>query len=97
MQPGMPPGSAGMATPPSNMAQLQSISSELQQIAANAGRIDSISQQLQQMSQQQPPAREGFQSYQNPYNMASPSISQAYEFRLGKKSLTDEVLGFMSL
>ena len=40
--------------------------------------------------------KEGFQSYQNPYNMTSPSISQAYEFRLGKKSLTDEVLGFMN-
>ena len=106
-QPGMPPGAMigtgppGMGSPmpsmttPPNQAQLQAISSELKQIAQNAQKIDTISQQLQQMSQPQPPPREGFQSYENPYNMTSPSISQAYEFRLGKKSLTDEVLGFM--
>lgn len=30
---------------------------------------------------------EGFQSYLNPYEYPSPSISQAYEFRLDRKSL----------
>ena len=30
---------------------------------------------------------EGFQSYLNPYDYPSPSISQAYEFRLDRKSL----------
>jgi hypothetical protein len=48
------------------------------------------------MSQPQPPmppSKEGFQSYQNPYNSPSPSSQQAYEFRLGRRNLTDEVLG----
>jgi hypothetical protein len=31
---------------------------------------------------------EGFQSYMNPYEYPSPSISQAYQFRLDRKSLT---------
>lgn len=31
--------------------------------------------------------QEGFQSYLNPYDYPSPSISQAYEFRLDRKSL----------
>jgi len=34
---------------------------------------------------------EGFASYMNPYNQPSPSISQAYEFRLGKNSYLDEI------
>jgi hypothetical protein len=34
---------------------------------------------------------EGFASYKNPYNQPSPSISQAYEFRLGKNSYLDEI------
>jgi hypothetical protein len=74
-------------TPPPNQAQMQT---------TPPPPNDSITQQLQQTSQIQPPVKkEGFQSYQNPYNSPSPSISQAYEFRLGRKSLTDEVLGFM--
>jgi hypothetical protein len=43
-----------------------------------------------------PPAAEGFQSGGNPYNAPSPSNQQAFEFRLGRKSLTDEVLRFMN-
>jgi hypothetical protein len=31
--------------------------------------------------------KESFQSYLNPYDYPSPSISQAYEFRLDRKSL----------
>ena len=93
MMPGsMPPQPQA---PPPNQAQLQSMSAELKSIAQDVQKVDAISQQLQQMSQMQPPAREGFQSYQNPYNMTSPSASQAYEFRLGRKSLTDEVLAVM--
>ena len=42
----------------------------------------------------QPPMAnpEGFQSYQNPYNTPSPNTQQTYEFRLGKRSLVDDVL-----
>jgi hypothetical protein len=43
-----------------------------------------------------PPMPEGFQSGGNPYNAPSPSNQQAFEFRLGRKSLTDEVLRFMN-
>lgn len=58
-----------------------------------------IANQMQDMSQTQPPVRsntEGFQSFSNPYNSNPPSISQAYEFRLGQKSLTNDVLSWMS-
>ena len=58
-----------------------------------------IANQMQDMSQTQPPVRsnmEGFQSFSNPYNSNPPSISQAYEFRLGQKSLTNDVLTWMS-
>ena len=34
---------------------------------------------------------EGFASYMNPYSQPSPSISQAYEFRLGKNNYLDEI------
>jgi hypothetical protein len=40
---------------------------------------------------------EGFASYMNPYNQTSPSISQAYEFRLEKKSYADEVFSAIKL
>lgn len=94
--PGPPSMQPSIPIPPPNQAQLQSMSVELKQVAQNSQKLDAISQQLQQMSQMQPAPREGFQSYQNPYNMSSPSTSQAYEFRLGKKSLTDEVLSVMN-
>jgi hypothetical protein len=34
---------------------------------------------------------ENFQSMGNPYNMASPSVQQMYEFRLGKRMLVNQV------
>ena len=39
------------------------------------------------------PIKESFQSYQNSYN--APSLSQAQEFRPGKKGLVNEVFAFM--
>jgi hypothetical protein len=79
-----------------NQAQLQDISAKLKRISSQTQEIDMISQQLEQMSQPQPPPKEGFQSYQNPYNSPSPSSQQAYEFRLGRRNLTDEVIGVMN-
>ena len=35
--------------------------------------------------------KEGFQSHGNSYNTPSPNITQAYEFRLGKKQYADDV------
>ena len=95
-----PPMSAEMQQAPvPNQPQLQEISEKLKRIGNQIQELDSISQQLQQMSQPQPPMappKEGFQSYQNPYNSPSPSSQQAYEFRLGRRNLTDEVLGVMN-
>ena len=54
---------------------------------------NSISAQLQQIVQSFG-SNEGFQSYKNPYNAASPGNTQAMEFRLGKKSLVDSVLRY---
>jgi uncharacterized membrane protein YccC len=93
------PMPAGMSAPAANQAQLQEISEKLKRISTQAQELDSISQQLREMSQPQPPmppSKEGFQSYQNPYNSPSPSSQQAYEFRLGRRTLTDEVLGVMN-
>ena len=88
------PISGKPSSPPLNQAQIQALSNQVKEVVQISQKVDAISKQLQQMSQVMPSA-EGFQSYQNPYNMRSPSVSQAYEFRLGKKNLTDEVLGFM--
>ena len=44
-----------------------------------------------------PTTQEGFQSGGNPYNMVSPSMQQAYEFRLGKPAIISSVLGFMKV
>jgi len=54
---------------------------------------NAISNQLQQIIQSFG-SKEGFQSYKNPYNAASPGDTQAMEFRLGKKSLVDSVLRY---
>jgi hypothetical protein len=78
--------------PPENAAQI------MKGIETIKGAIDmeSIAKQLIETSQQQPPPREGFQSYQNPYNTVSPNIQQSYEFKLGRRSLVDEVIGVMN-
>jgi hypothetical protein len=86
--------------PAPNQPQLQELSEKLKRISNQTQELDSISQQLQEMSQPQPPmapSKEGFQSYQNPYNSPSPSHQQAYEFRLGRRNLTDEVLGAINI
>ena len=41
--------------------------------------------------------KEGFQSRGNPYNTPSPNITQAYEFRLGKKQYADDVFSGIKL
>lgn len=48
---------------------------------------------LSTMESNKIPIKEAFQSIQNPYN--APSLSQAQEFRLGKRGLVDEVFAFM--
>ena len=66
-----------------------------QQVTAG---IDNISSQLTEMSNTAAPStKEGFQSSGNPYNMVSPSMQQAYEFRLGKPAIISSVLGFMKV
>jgi hypothetical protein len=63
-----------------------------------SGGIDNISRQLTEMSNTSvPTTQEGFQSGGNPYNMVSPSMQQAYEFRLGKPAIISSVLGFMKV
>ena len=42
-------------------------------------------------------AKEGFQSYGNSYNAPSPNITQAYEFRLGKRQYADDVFSGIKL
>jgi hypothetical protein len=87
MPPGQPPMPVGMQ---SNQQQLMDIASRAQRISSEQ---NAISYQLQQMTQSFP-KKEGFQSNQNPYNAASPGDTQAMEFRLGKKSLTDNVMRY---
>jgi hypothetical protein len=81
-----------MPTKP-NQAMLQELSQKLNLITTQS---QSLSGMVQQMQLAQNTAQEGFQSYQNPYNSPSPSNQQAYEFRLGKRSLVDEVLSSMN-
>jgi len=93
MQPPMPP--MGPPQPPMqgmkpNQQQLMDLSQRVQRLT---NEQNSISAQLQQMVQSFG-SKEGFQSYQNPYNAASPGNTQAMEFRLGKKSLVDSVVRY---
>ena len=73
-----------------NQQQLMDIAAKVQRAATEQ---TAISSQLQQMTQSFG-KKEGFQSYQNPYNAASPGDTQATEFRLGKKSLIDNVVRY---
>jgi hypothetical protein len=90
---GQPP----MAPPQPPMQGMQPNQQQLMDLAQRVQRItneqNSISAQLQQITQSFG-RNEGFQSYQNPYNAASPGDTQAMEFRLGKKSLVDSVLRY---
>ena len=72
-----------------NQQQLMDIATKVQKIT---GEQSAISAQLQQITQSF--GSEGFQSYQNPYTIESPGDTQAKEFRLGKKSLVDNVLRY---
>jgi len=87
--------------------KLKTISTQTQELSMISQQLQDMSQpqppmqqpSMQQPSMQQPSmtqSKEGFQSYQNPYNSPSPSSQQAYEFRLGRRNLTDEVLGVMN-
>jgi hypothetical protein len=95
---GMPP----MAMPPNgpqpqpqpigmqpNQQQLMDIAQKVQKLSSDQS---SISAQLQQITQSF--MKEGFQSHQNPYNVASPGDTQAMEFRLDKKALVDSVMRY---
>ena len=100
---GMPPmAMPPMAMPPNgpqpqpqpvgmqpNQQQLMDIAQKVQKLSSDQS---AISAQLQQITQSF--AKEGFQSYQNPYNVASPGDTQAMEFRLDKKALVDSVMRY---
>ena len=86
---GMQPQPQPMGMQP-NQQQLMDIAAKVQRAATEQ---TAISSQLQQMTQSFG-KNEGFQSYQNPYNAASPGDTQATEFRLGKKSLIDNVVRY---
>lgn len=102
----MPPGAGApmppMAMPPNgpqpqpqpvgmqpNQQQLMDIAQKVQKLSSDQS---AISAQLQQITQSF--AKEGFQSYKNPYNVASPGDTQAMEFRLDKKALVDSVMRY---
>jgi len=72
-----------------NQQQLMDIAQKVQKLSSDQS---AISAQLQQITQSF--AKEGFQSYQNPYNVASPGDTQAMEFRLDKKALVDSVMRY---
>jgi hypothetical protein len=84
----MPPQPQPVGMQP-NQQQLMDIAAKVQQMSNEQG---AISAQLQQITQSF--RKEGFQSYQNPYNAASPGDTQSKEFRLGKKSLIDNVVRY---
>ena len=84
----MPPAAPSLGMKP-NQQQLMDLSTRVQQMASEQGAIAS---QLQQITQSF--GTEGFQSYKNPYNAASPGDTQAMEFRLGKKALLDSVVRY---
>jgi len=77
-----------------NAAQILEAVNTLQNSVKSVNDANAVINKIQQISQMA--AGEGFQSYQNPYNTPSPNIQQAYEFRLGKRSLVDEVVGVMN-
>ena len=93
MQAQMPPPSSPqpMAMKP-NQQQLMDISQKVDRIASQNMELGQISRQLKDMTTSF--VKESFQSYQNPYTAASPSDSQAMEFRLGKKELADTVMRY---
>ena len=97
MAPPPPMGQPPMAPPQPPMQGMQPNQQQLMDLAQRVQRItneqNSISAQLQQITQSFG-RNEGFQSYQNPYNAASPGDTQAMEFRLGKKSLVDSVIRY---
>ena len=80
------------ALPPSSMnATIQSLIQTLESTAeAYETKKASV---LGIMESNKIPIKEAFQSYQNSYN--APSLSQAHEFRLSKRTLLDEVFAFM--
>jgi hypothetical protein len=84
----MPPAPPALGMKP-NQQQLMDLSTKVQQMASEQGVV---AMQLQQITQSL--GTEGFQSYQNPYNAASPGDTQAMEFRLGKKALIDGVMRY---
>jgi hypothetical protein len=73
------------------------VADQLKLLGSGAAKLDELSKQLTAMAGKPPTASEGFQSGGNPYNMLPPSLYQAYEFKLGKKAVTDSVLGFMNV
>ena len=77
-----------------NQQQLIDLADKVQRIGNQQQELNEISQQLKQITQSFPNRSEGFQSYQNPYDAASPGDTQSMEFRLGKKSLVDSVLRY---
>ncbi len=88
--PAMPPPQPPMQGMKPNQQQMMDLVRRVQ-IVTN--EQNSISAQLQQIVQSFG-SNEGFQSYKNPYNAASPGNTQAMEFRLGKKSLVDSVVRY---
>jgi hypothetical protein len=72
-----------------NQQQLMDIAQKVQKLSSDQS---AISAQLQQITQSF--AKEGFQSYNNPYNVASPGDTQAMEFRLDKKAMVDSVMRY---
>ena len=88
--PAMPPPQPPMQGMKPNQQQLMDLARRVQTVT---NEQNSISAQLQQITQSFG-SNEGFQSYQNPYNAASPGNTQAMEFRLGKKSLVDSVVRY---
>ena len=80
---GLPPSSIN----PSIATLIQSIETTMQGYETKKTFV------LSTMESNKIPIKETFQSIQNPYN--APSLSQAQEFRLGKRGLVDEVFAFM--
>jgi hypothetical protein len=83
----MPSAAAQQALPPVIQQSMETIN-RMNDV------LNTMNQKMDKISERQMTIRptEGFQSSQNPYNTPSPNIQQAYEFRLGKRSLVDTVL-----
>jgi hypothetical protein len=90
-------GFQGEAKPDTSEDADMKLASQVQQLCAGPQDTESILKGIKDIRMKETTtaltesmgfgATEGFQSHQNPYNEPSPNTQQAFEFRLGRRSM----------